>query len=157
VSEERASGVDEADGGPRAPGPRERSERKWLSQILGRLPSVDDLLTEYRRASMFFDAGDPIRAAQILEPIVAAEPSHSGVRLLLARAYFHSAQLGRAEEQLWLLVERDPSDHYAQYVLGRTLERQNRPAEALPHLRMASAMHPSEEYAETLRRVAAKA
>ena len=30
-------------------------------------------------------------------------------------------------------------------------------AEALPHLRMAAAMHPTEEYAETLRRVAAKA
>ena len=79
------------------------------------------------------------------------------MRLLLARAYFHSAQLGRAEEQLRVLVDRDPSDHYARFVLGRTLERQNRTAEALPHLRMASAMHPSEEYAEALRRVTAKA
>ena len=35
----------------------------------------------------------------------------------------------------------------------RALERLNRPAEALPHLRMASAMHPSEEYAEAVRRV----
>jgi len=117
---------------------------------------VEDLLAEFRRASMFFDAGDPIRAAQILEPIIAAEPGHADVRLLLARAYFHSAQLRRAEEQLLVLVERDPSDHYVRYVLGRTLERQNRPAEALPHLRMASAMHSSEEYQETLRRVAAK-
>jgi predicted Zn-dependent protease len=117
---------------------------------------VDDLLAEYRRASMFFDAGDPVRAAAILEPIVAAEPGRTDVRLLLARAYFHSAQLRRAEEQFRLLAERDPSDHYVQYVLGRTLERQNRPADALPHLRLASAMHPSEEYAETLRRVSAK-
>ena len=117
---------------------------------------MDDLLAEYRRAMMFFDAGDPIRAAQILEPIVAAEPDHSDVRLLLARAYFHSAQLGRAEAQLKVLVDRDPTDHYARFVLGRTLERENRPAEALPHLRMASAMHPSDEYDEAVRRVAGK-
>ena len=55
-----------------------------------------------------------------------------------------------------VIIERDPSDHYARFVLGRTLERQGRPAEALPHLRMASVMHPSEEYEQTLRRVSAK-
>src|SRR5262245_61354733 len=95
---------------------------------------------------MFLEAGDPIGAARILEPIIAAEPSNSGARLLLARAYFHSAQLRRAEEQLSILVDRDPTDHYARFVLGRTLERLGRPADALPHLRMAAVMHPDEEY-----------
>ena len=117
---------------------------------------MDDLLAEYQRATVFFEAGDPKGAARILEPVLAAEPGNAGVRLLLARAYFHSAQLSRAEEQLRVLVERDPTDHYALFVLGRTLERLSRPAEALPHLRMASVMHPSEEYEETVRRVAAK-
>ncbi len=118
---------------------------------------VDDLFDEYRRAVIFFDAGDPITAAKVLEPIVEAEPAHFDSRLLLARAYFHSAQLGRAEEQLRQLIEMNPSDHYVRFVLGRTLERQNRPAEALPHLRMASAMHPSDEYAQAVARVAEKA
>jgi predicted Zn-dependent protease len=117
---------------------------------------MDDLLGEYQRAIVFFDAGDPLGAARILEPVLAAEPGNAGVRLLLARAYFHSAQLSRAEEQLRVLIERDPTDHYALFVLGRTLERLSRPAEALPHLRMASVMHPSDEYEETVRRVAAK-
>ena len=117
---------------------------------------MDDLLTEYRRAELFLDAGDPIGAAKLLEPIVAAEPGHADARLLLARAYFHSAQLTRAEEQLRALLERDPSDHYVRYVLGRTLERLSRPVEALPHLRMAVAMHPTDEYEETLRRVLGK-
>ncbi len=74
---------------------------------------------------------------------------------MLARAYFHSAQLGRAEEQLRWLVDRDPSDHYAQFVLGRTLERQGRPDRALPHLRMAAVMRPLEDYTAALRRVEA--
>jgi len=117
---------------------------------------MDDLLEEYQRAIVFFEAGDPLGAARILEPVLAAEPGNAGVRLLLARAYFHSAQLSRAEEHLRVLIERDPTDHYALFVLGRTLERQSRSAEALPHLRMASVMHPTEEYEETVRRVAAK-
>jgi thioredoxin-like negative regulator of GroEL len=125
--------------------------------VAGRLGAVVDLLAEYRRAILFFEAGDPIGAARLLEPIVEAEPAHSDVRLLLARAYYHSAQLGRAEKQLQVLVERDPTDHYARFILGRTLERRSRPAEALPHLRVAAAMHPSQEYEEAVNRVAAKA
>ena len=116
-----------------------------------------DLLAEYRRATMFFEAGDPTGAARLLEPIVEAEPHNTAVRQLLARAYFNSAQLNGAEAQLRLLVEHDPSDHYAHHVLGRTLERAGRFREALPHLRLAAAMrsdHP--EYEEALRRVTAR-
>ncbi|RKN44236.1 tetratricopeptide repeat protein [Micromonospora endolithica] len=113
-----------------------------------------DFLAEYRRATMFFEAGDPTGAARLLEPIVAAEPGNASVRQLLARAYFQSAQLSRAEEQLRELIDRDPSDHYAHHVLGRTLERLNRPADALRHLRIAAAMHShNDDYATALRRV----
>ncbi len=116
-----------------------------------------DLLAEYRRATMFFEAGDPTGAARLLEPIVEAEPGNSSVRQLLARAYFQSAQLNRAEEQLRELVDRDPSDHYAHHVLGRTLERLNRPADALRHLRIAAAMYATNaDYTAALRRVEGK-
>jgi predicted Zn-dependent protease len=117
---------------------------------------VDDLLDGYRRATALFEFGDPLGAVRLLEPIVEAEPEHVSVRLLLARAYFHSAQLRRAEEEFRAVLERDPTDHYARFVLGRTLERMGRPAEALPHLRMAAAMHPDAEYVSTADRVATK-
>jgi Flp pilus assembly protein TadD len=113
-------------------------------------------MEEYQRASLFFEAGDPAEAARIVKPIVDAEPRNSEVRLLLARAYYASAQLARAEVELRTLVDRDPSDHYAHHVLGRTLERQSRPREALPHLRLAAAMSPTRDYAEAVRRVAAQ-
>lgn len=116
-----------------------------------------DLLAEYRRATMFFEAGDPTEAARLLEPIVEAEPGNASVRQLLARAYFQSAQLRRAEEQLRALVDQDPSDHYAHHVLGRTLERLNRPVDALRHLRIAAAMHSENlDYRAALRRVETK-
>ncbi|GIJ14526.1 MULTISPECIES: tetratricopeptide repeat protein [Micromonospora] len=113
-----------------------------------------DLLTEYRRATLFFESGDPTGAARLLEPIIEAEPDNAAVRQLLARAYFQSAQLGRAEEHLRELVDRNPSDHYAHHVLGRTLERLNRHTDALRHLRIAAAMHnANNDYTTALRRV----
>ncbi|MFG1841130.1 tetratricopeptide repeat protein [Micromonospora sp. NPDC049175] len=113
-----------------------------------------DLLADYRRATMFFETGDPSGAARLLEPIVDAEPGNAAVRQLLARAYFQSAQLNRAEEHLRELVERDPSDHYAHHVLGRTLERLNRHTDALRHLRIAAAMYATnDDYRIALQRV----
>ncbi|XVU26146.1 tetratricopeptide repeat protein [Actinoplanes sp. CA-054009] len=112
-----------------------------------------DLLEDYRKATFYFESGDPLGAARLLEPIVEAEPHNSAVRLLLARAYFNSAQLNGAEKQLRELVEHDPSDHYAHHVLGRTLERAGRFREALPHLRLAAAMKQHTDYSEAVHRV----
>jgi predicted Zn-dependent protease len=115
-----------------------------------------DFVEEFRRAELFLEAGDPVEAARILQPLIAAEPGNAAVRLQLALAYFASAQLGRAEVELRALVERDPTDHYAHHVLGRTLERLNRHSEALPHLRLASAMSPLDDYKRAVDRVAAR-
>ncbi|WP_425839433.1 tetratricopeptide repeat protein [Streptomyces fractus] len=92
------------------------------------------------RAQMFFDAKEYANAARILDGLVDEVPEQTGPRLLLARSYYHSAQLRRAETELRTIVERDPVEHYARLMLGRTLERQGRNDEAAPHLRMASAL-----------------
>jgi predicted Zn-dependent protease len=115
-----------------------------------------DLYFEYERAQLLAEAGRPAEAARILATVLAAEPGNSDVRLRLALAYFRSAQLPLAEAELRVLVDRDPSDHYAHHVLGRTLERMNRGSEALPHLRLASAMHEDGDYAAAVERVASR-
>ena len=94
----------------------------------------------WERARMFFDAKDYAAAARVLGKLVEEVPEQTGPRLLLARSYYHSAQLRRAEAELRIIVERDPVEHYARLMLGRTLERQSRHEEAEPHLRLASAM-----------------
>ena len=94
----------------------------------------------WERARMFFDAKEYVTAARILDGLVGEVPEQTGPRLLLARSYYHSAQLGRAEAELRVLVERDPVEHYARLMLGRTLERQGRHEEAESHLRIASAL-----------------
>ncbi|MEU6218913.1 tetratricopeptide repeat protein [Streptomyces sp. NPDC047022] len=94
----------------------------------------------WERARMFFDAKDYYAAARVLQGLVDEVPEQTGPRLLLARAYYHSAQLRRAETELTAIVERDPVEHYARLLLGRTLQRQGREREAAPHLRIASAL-----------------
>ena len=101
---------------------------------------MDTLSQRYDRATFLFDSGDHIAASRALAEIVATDPDASGARLLLARAYYHSAQLGRAESELRRLVAAQPTDAYAQLLLGRTLQRQSRHDEATAHLRLAEAM-----------------
>jgi cytochrome c-type biogenesis protein CcmH/NrfG len=98
------------------------------------------LAEEYRRGVVFFEAQDYITAARILAAVVAEDPGNLSVRLLLARSYYHSAQLGRAEAELRRVLDQDPAEAYAHLLLGRTLQRRNRPADALPHLRVHAVM-----------------
>jgi FMN reductase len=65
--------------------------------------------------------------------------------MLLARACYHSAALKPAEEQLRIIIDREPSEAYAHLMLGRTLQRLGRADEASAHLRMASAMRGAPE------------
>jgi Flp pilus assembly protein TadD len=111
------------------------------------------LYEAFRSAEERLADRDPLGALALLEPLLDAASDEVSVQLLAARAYFDSAQLRRAEGAFRRVVELDPSDHYARYGLGRTLERINRREEAATHYRMAAAMDPRVEYAEALWRV----
>ncbi|MEU5165690.1 MULTISPECIES: tetratricopeptide repeat protein [Streptomyces] len=92
------------------------------------------------RAQLFFESKEYATAARILGGLVQEAPDLVAPRLLLARAYYHSARLVKAEAELRRVLERDPVEEYARLMLGRTLERQGRDAEAATHLRMSHAM-----------------
>lgn len=97
----------------------------------------------YERARGLFEHGEYQAAAEALASLVddsLLEPPLHGtteLRLLLARSYYHSAQLGRAERVTRAILAEHPDEAYANLVLGRTLQRQGRHAEARPHLAMA--------------------
>ena len=57
--------------------------------------------------------------------------------LLLARAYFQTAQLRRAESAAREVLREAPDDAYAHLLLGRTLQRAGRHDEARGPLRLA--------------------
>src|SRR5690606_23243769 len=94
----------------------------------------------YLRGQERFASGDYHGAAQALTVVADAEPNNRSVLELLGRAFFHSAQLRRAEETFRRIVELDPVDAWAHIALARSLERQGRMAEANTHRRLHAAM-----------------
>ena len=103
-------------------------------------PFEIDLHSEFLRADLFLAMGQPTEAARILTRVVDAEPANEAALEMLARAYFGSAQLGRAETALSRLVALAPANGWARRALARTLERQSRADEAAPHHRIADAL-----------------
>jgi Flp pilus assembly protein TadD len=113
-------------------------------------PNADSTYELFRMAEFQLELARPLEALRTLEPVTDEIADSASGQLLLARAYFHSAQLSRAEAAFARVLELDPCDHYARFALGRSLERQGRKTEAVSHYRLAVAMHDSSEYRSRL-------
>jgi FMN reductase len=113
-------------------------------------PTVD-VYELYRSAEQHFAEGDVRQAIRDLEQAAAAEPDSPAIQRLLARAYFKSASLRRAEDAARNVVTADPADAHTTHLLGRCLLRQGRKDEATGWLRLAAAMDPSLEVEATNR------
>ncbi|MEO8850433.1 MAG: tetratricopeptide repeat protein [Allobranchiibius sp.] len=96
--------------------------------------------TQLQYAESLYAKHDYSEAARILEKLLANSDVPHGTtdaRLLLARSYFHSAQLSKAEQQARAVLDAQPTEGYAALLLGRTLQRQSRHDEARNFLEMA--------------------
>jgi predicted Zn-dependent protease len=107
----------------------------------------------YHRAWELLEDRSPRQAIEILDPAIETEPRSTSLRTLRAWAYFQTAQLGKAEDELAVLVEECPSDVWARFALGRVLERQSRYSDALPHMRLAAVMSGDPEHEAGVLRV----
>jgi Flp pilus assembly protein TadD len=105
---------------------------------------MTSLYDRFRWAQALFELRDYRGAATTLEGVLAeaGDVRHGldDARLLLARAYFHSAQLGRAEEVARGILEDEPEHDYAALLLGRTLQRVGRHEEARRYLTRAAVL-----------------
>ena len=112
-----------------------------------------DVVAQFRLAESLVLQRRPLEALRELAPVLDAEPDAPSVQLLAGRAYLLSAQLNLAEAAFLRVLEHNPSDHYARFALGRTLQRQSRLEEARAQLSMAVAMNPTPDYQEALNEV----
>jgi Flp pilus assembly protein TadD len=96
----------------------------------------------------------PAQATVALEKAKRLEPEKASIREALGIAYFRLHRWEEAEREFRTIVEElSPADDYAHYALGRSLEKQGRPAEANGHYKLASSMKPaSEQYAARILR-----
>ena len=100
----------------------------------------------YHRAWELLEDRAPRQAIELLDPAIEEEPQSTSLRTLRAWAYFQSAQLAKAEQDLATLVDECPTDVWARFALARALERQSRYADALPHMRLAAVMSGDPEH-----------
>jgi Flp pilus assembly protein TadD len=95
--------------------------------------------------------GRAAQATVALEKAKRREPEKASIREALGIAYFRIHRFAEAEQEFRVILELQPVDHYAHFALGRCLEKQGRPGEAVGHYKMATLFRPqSEEYRRAL-------
>lgn len=85
------------------------------------------------------------QAAIVLQRAARLEPGKGSILEPLGRSYHHSGQFDLARETFEVLLEVDPSAHWAHFALAASLRKLDRIAEARTHLRIASALAPSSD------------
>jgi Flp pilus assembly protein TadD len=112
---------------------------------------VSETYNLYRQGQKHMAAGMNAQATVALEKAKRREPEKASIREALGIAYFRIRRFAEAEEEFRAILELKPVDDYAHFALGRCLEKQGRPDEALGHYRMASFFRPqSREYRKAL-------
>jgi Flp pilus assembly protein TadD len=114
---------------------------------------MSDAYDYFREGQKRLRKGMTAQATVPLEKAKRLEPDKASIREALGIAYFRLARWEEAEREFRTIVEDlQPTDDYAHYALGRTLEQQGRAAEANGHYKLASSMNPeSETYASRIR------
>jgi Flp pilus assembly protein TadD len=114
---------------------------------------VSEAYTLFREGQERLRNGMAAQATVPLEKAKRLEPAKASIREALGIAYFRLRRWEEAEREFRTIVdELAPTDTYAHYALGRSLEQLGKTAEANGHYKLASTMAPdSEEYAARIK------
>jgi len=103
---------------------------------------MSDAYELYRSGTALLEHGDHHAATLPLTRARDLEPASAMVREALGRALFGCQRFREAAGEFAALVDREPTNDYAQFCLGRSLQLQGRHAEARPPLTMAALLQP---------------
>jgi Flp pilus assembly protein TadD len=105
----------------------------------------------FRQGREHMANGMNAQATVALEKAKRREPGKASIREALGIAYFRIRRFEEAEQEFRAILEGKPVDHYAHFALGRCLEKQGRPQEAVGHYRLATFFRPqSADYRRAL-------
>lgn len=97
-------------------------------------------LVTYNVGIQAFEERDYREAVERFTAVLEEDPRHLAAREYLARALYHRASLAPAEQECRAILEQDPTNEFVTLLLARTLERQNRPDEAVGVRRVLAAL-----------------
>jgi len=103
---------------------------------------VSQIYDLFQRGTQLLESGD-FNAATI--PLARArdlDPGKASIREALGRAYFRSSQYEAAAAEFGALVEHAPTNDYALFCLGRSLQELGRHREARKPLALAACLRP---------------
>ncbi|MFN8222529.1 MAG: tetratricopeptide repeat protein [Gaiellales bacterium] len=103
---------------------------------------MSDAYDLYQQGMTHLRSGMAAQATVALEKAKKLEPEKASIREALGIAYFRITRWDAAEAEFRKLLELSPSDDYAHYALGRTLEKLGRSDEARPFLKLARSLRP---------------
>jgi Flp pilus assembly protein TadD len=113
----------------------------------------------FRRGSILLEQRDFHAAVVPLTRARDLEPDKDSIREALGRALFHTQRYEQACQEFQAVVEHAPTNDYALFCLGRSLQQLGRHAEARHPLALASNLRPERrdyrEYRDRARRRAA--
>jgi tetratricopeptide (TPR) repeat protein len=122
------------------------------------MESVYDL---YQRGCDLLDHGDHQAAIVPLTRARDLEPDKASIREALGRALFHAQRYEGAAAEFQAVASRTPTNDYAQFCLGRSMQLLGRHSEACKPLALACSLAPERAdyrlYRERARRDAARA
>ena len=100
---------------------------------------MEDAYELFRRGTELLEAGHNHQAAIPLARARDLAPDKTSVREALGRALFHTQRYAQAAAGFEAVIERAPTNDYALFCLGRSLQMLGRHAEARQPLAQAAA------------------
>jgi Flp pilus assembly protein TadD len=104
---------------------------------------MDDVYDLFRRGSELLEAGHHHQATIPLTRARDLEPDKTSIREALGRALFHAQHYEEAAAEFAAVTRQAPTDDYALFCLGRSLQMLGRHAEARQPLALAAYMQPA--------------
>jgi Flp pilus assembly protein TadD len=104
---------------------------------------MNDVYDLFRRGSELLEAGHNHQAMIPLSKARDLAPDKTSIREALGRALFHAQHYEEAAAEFEAVIERAPTNDYALFCLGRSLQMLGRHAEARQPLALAACMQPS--------------
>ena len=103
---------------------------------------MDDLYDLFRRGTELLEAGHNHQATIPLSRARDLDPDKTSIREALGRALFGAQRYKEAADEFQAVIDRAPTNDYALFCLGRSLQLLGRHAEARQPLAQAAGMQP---------------